>query len=81
MAVSFAKNIRPLFTETDIDHMSFFCNLASYDDVKANAPDILSRLNGTGGTQMPPPPPQGDGPWPYTNIALFQQWITDGCQP
>jgi hypothetical protein len=79
MPVSFATNIRPLFTQTDIDHMSFFCNLSSYDDVKANATDILGRLNGTGGRQMPPP--SDGGPWPAANIALFQKWIDEGCQP
>jgi hypothetical protein len=79
MAVSFATNIRPLFNDTDIDHMSFFCNLASYDDVKTNAADILGRLNGTGGRQMPPV--SSGGPWPPANIALFQTWITEGCQP
>jgi hypothetical protein len=44
MAVSFASQIRPLFTQTDIDHMSFFCDLSSYDDVKTNAQDIANRL-------------------------------------
>jgi hypothetical protein len=79
MAVSFAKDIRPLFTDTDIDHMSFFCDLSSYDDVKTNATDILGRLNGKGGRQMPPP--ETGGPWPPAQISLFAQWITDGCQP
>jgi hypothetical protein len=79
MAVSFAADIRPLFTDTDVDHMSFFCNLASYDDVKANASEVLSRLNGTGGNQMPPP--SNGGPWPSAKIALFERWIDGGCQP
>ena len=78
MTVSYATNIRPLFTQTDIDHMAFFCDLALYDDVKTNAPEILDRLNGIGGRQMPPPPAR---PWPTANIALFKQWIDDGCQP
>ena len=30
MAVSFATQSLPLFTQTDIDHMSFFCDLSSY---------------------------------------------------
>jgi len=37
MTVSYATNIRPLVTQTDIDHMAFFCDLASYADVKTNA--------------------------------------------
>ena len=79
MAVSYAADIRPLFTDTDIDHMSFFCDLASYEDVKTNADDILGRLNGSGGPQMPPK--NSGGPWPPDDIALFRQWIADGCQP
>jgi hypothetical protein len=79
MAVSFAKNILPLFTPTDINHMSFFCDLASYDDVKTNADDILGRLDGSGGPVMPPK--STGGPWSAANIALFKQWIADGCNP
>ena len=78
MTVSYATNIRPLFTQTDIDHMAFFCDLAAYADVKTNAQDILGRLKGIGGRTMPPPPAR---PWSAQNIALFQQWIDDGCQP
>jgi hypothetical protein len=79
MAVSYATDILPLFTPTDISHMSFFCNLASYDDVRTNADDILGRLNGTGGPVMPPK--RSGGPWSPDNIALFEEWIADGCQP
>ena len=79
MPVSFAANIRPLFTDTDIDHMSFFCDLSNFDDVKVNADDILSRLNGTGGPLMPPV--SAGGPWPQANIDLFQQWLQEGFEP
>jgi hypothetical protein len=79
MAVSFANDIRPLFNDTDIGHMSFFVDLTSYDDVKSKANDILGRLNGTTGRRMPPP--SSGGPWSAANIALFQTWITDGCPP
>jgi hypothetical protein len=79
MAVSFAKDISPLFTATDIDHMQFFCDLSKYDDVKTNAGDILDRLQGNGGPVMPPA--NAGGPWPAAQIALFQSWIDDGTQP
>jgi hypothetical protein len=79
--VGFANDIRPLFTQMDIDHMSFFLDLSSFDDVKSNAADILSRLKGENGPVMPPPPANGgDGPWPANKIALFQAWIDGGCQ-
>ena len=79
MAISFAADIRPLFTDRDIDHMSFFCDLSKYEDVKTNSDGILKRLNGTGGPVMPPA--SADGPWSAEKIALFKKWITEGCQP
>jgi hypothetical protein len=79
MTVSFAKDIRPLFTDIDISHMKAFCDLSRHADVKANAPAILGRLDGSGGAQMPPA--VDGGPWSASNIALFRTWIGDGCQP
>jgi hypothetical protein len=79
MAVSFSTDIRPLFTDEDIDHMSFFCDLSNYDDVKTNANDIISRLKGTAGPVMPPA--SAGGPWSGDRIELFEQWVTEGCQP
>jgi len=80
--VGFAADIRPLFTDIDINHMRFFCDLSNYDDVKTNADDIVGRLKGQGGPVMPPPPNRGgDGPWSQEKIALFQAWIDGGFQP
>jgi hypothetical protein len=82
MAVSFAADIRPLFTKLDIDHMSARLDLSDYEDVKARADRILQRLKGVGGAAMPPPQSKGgDGPWPAERIALFERWIAEGCQP
>jgi hypothetical protein len=79
--ISFATDIRPLFTQLDIDHMAWLCDLSTYEDVKANANDILGRLKGQTGRVMPPPPAQGgEGPWPADKIALFQSWVDSGCQ-
>ena len=78
-AISFADDIAPLFTAIDHDHMSWFCDLFKYDDVKANATEILDRLKGIGGSVMPPPPNRGgNGPWPPERIALFAAWIDAG---
>ena len=80
--VSFANDIRPLFTSVDIDHMSAFFDLSNYDDVKNSAQQILQRLKGMGGAVMPPPPAKGgDGPWPAEKIGLFELWINGGFQP
>jgi len=80
--VSFAIDIRPLLTPTDIDHMEWFCDLSNYNDVRANADQILRRLQAQDGPVMPPPPERGgDGPWSQANIALFQSWIEGGYEP
>jgi hypothetical protein len=78
---SFQADIRPLFTERDINAMRKAFNLASYDDVKAHAPIIYDRIRAIGGAVMPPPPPRGEGPWSQARIELFAKWMADGCQP
>ncbi len=78
----YKADIRPLFTDLDIRAMSKAFNLASYDDVKAHAAAIYDRIRGLGGnTEMPPPPPRGDGPWSQDRIELFAWWMADGNQP
>jgi len=78
--ISFQADIRPLFTERDIEGMKKGFNLASYDDVKAHAAAIYDRIRGIGGAVMPPPPPRGEGPWPQSRIELFAKWMADGYQ-
>jgi hypothetical protein len=76
--VSFAKDIRPMYTATDIAHMQFFCDLSKRDDNQQHAQEILNRLKGQGGRVMPPPPAQ---PWTKQQIALYQSWIDGGFKP
>ncbi|MFM0172051.1 hypothetical protein PQR33_22275 [Paraburkholderia sediminicola] len=78
---SFETDIRPFFTQRDIQAMSKAFNLASYDDVKAHAAAIFDRIRGIGGAVMPPPPPKGEGPWTQSRIDLFAKWVADGCPP
>jgi hypothetical protein len=80
---SFQTDIRPLFTERDIQGMSPAFNLASYDDVKKHAGAIYDRIRGIGGAVMPPPPPkgEGEGPWPQSRIELSAKWMADGFRP
>jgi hypothetical protein len=75
MALSFAKDIRPLFRDSpDVEAMkSFGLDLSSYDDVKANADAIYSRLEDG---SMP-----CDDPWPKEQVARFKQWMDDGMAP
>jgi hypothetical protein len=74
MALSFANDIRPLFRDTpDVTTMKDMgLDLSSYEDVKAKAETIYSRLeDGT----MP-----CDGPWPKEQIATFKRWMDEGMQ-
>jgi hypothetical protein len=73
--------IRPFFTEQDIRGMSKAFNLGSYDDVKKHAAAIYDRIRRIGGAVMPPPPPNGEGPWPQSRIELFAKWMADGFPP
>jgi hypothetical protein len=42
--VSYERDIRPLFRDRDVNSMSFAFDLASYDDVRANAQAIYEKL-------------------------------------
>ena len=79
-APSFAKDIRPLFTDEDVQHMSFMFDLSSYDDVKANSAAILDRVSRAPGSPgiMPPPP---RSPWSAAWVQLFQAWINANFPP
>jgi hypothetical protein len=80
--ISFNASILPLFTATDIAHMKKAFDLSRYEEVKANAQSILGRLLGSTGAVMPPPPSHGGaGPWSPDQIALFKQWVDEGCNP
>jgi len=78
---SFKTEIRPLFTERDIQCMSKAFYLGSYEDVKKHASVIYDRIRGIGGSVMPPPSPRGEGPWEQSRIDLFAKWMADGFQP
>jgi hypothetical protein len=70
---SFARDIRPLFRDKDIEEMQFAFDMSKYDDVKNNAAAIHERL---ADGSMP-----CDGPWSEDRIALFHQWIDEGYSP
>jgi hypothetical protein len=67
---SFARDIRPLFRQQDVDAMRWLLDLSSYDAVKGRAELIYGQLSD--GT-MP-----CDGAWPAERVALLRQWIDGG---
>lgn len=71
--VSFAADIRPLFRDRDRQSMLMAFDLGAYDDVRANAENILDRL---ADGSMP-----CDDPWPEDRIDLFRRWVQAGMRP
>ena len=75
MALSFAKDIRPLFRDTpDIDSMKAYgLDLSSYEEVKAKAEAIYATLKDG---SMP-----CDGAWMDEQVELFKRWMNEGMAP
>lgn len=69
--VGYMRDIRPLFRDKDVRAMSKTFDLASYDDVRANADRILARLSDG---SMP-----CDGPWSQERVELFRRWVDADC--
>jgi len=72
-STSFAKDIRPLFREKDINSMKKAFDLSSYDDVRSHADAILGRVSAG---SMP-----CEGPWPQAQVELFRRWVEEGLKP
>ena len=73
--VSFKNDILPLYTHDDIAHMKHWFDLSDKDDNVQNHQIIVNRLQGLGGSVMPPPP---YARWTQDKIDLYKQWIADG---
>jgi hypothetical protein len=76
--LSFARDIRPMFTDMDIAHMQpFGMDLSSRDDVEVHAEAIYREVSG--GTM--PPKGSGEPPWSDEMCDRFKAWQTQGCPP
>ena len=76
-SLSFAKDIRPMFTDTDVDHMqSAGLDLSSRDEVAKSADAIYQTVSDG---SMPPP---GSGEtWTVEMCDRFKRWKDQGCPP
>jgi hypothetical protein len=76
-ALSFARDIRPMFTDEDVEHMKQFgMDLSKREDVAAHADNIYKQVS-TGG--MPPP---GSGTaWTQDMCLTLKAWQEQGCPP
>jgi len=69
-ALSFERDIKPLFRVKDRDSMLKAFDLFEYSDVAGHADAIVAELqNG----KMP-----CDGAWPASQVETFQRWIDAG---
>jgi hypothetical protein len=72
--LSFTTDIRPLFRDSDVDAMQAFgLDLSSYDEVKARASEIYTRLEDG---SMP-----CDDAWPAEDLARFRKWMDEDMLP
>ena len=78
--VSFKKNIKPLFTATDVAHMKpmgvllhTYSYMSDPSGSHAHANAVKSQVQSGA---MPP-----GSPWPPSKVNLFIKWMTDGYKP
>jgi hypothetical protein len=75
---SFARDIRPLFTDMDVDHMKpAGIDLSNRDDVQRSADAILETVSA--GTM--PPRSSGEPRWTSAMCETFKQWCDAGFPP
>jgi hypothetical protein len=71
--LSFARDIRPLFRDEDVEAMRYAFDLGDHEQVRNNAQGIYERL---ADGSMP-----CDGAWKADQIALFRRWVDEGSAP
>lgn len=83
-AVSFGSDIRPLFRPIDVEHMRpfkvflddyIYMSDARNDHLHARV--VRDYLSGT----RQPRTPIGGPFWTAAQLALYEQWMSDGFQP
>lgn len=72
--LSFARDIRPLFTAMDVDHMHKAMDLADRDSVFAHAAAIYTAVS----QGIMPPPSSGEARWTADTCARFKAWWDQG---
>ncbi|MGA8099217.1 MAG: hypothetical protein WB810_11215 [Candidatus Cybelea sp.] len=75
---SFAHDIRPMFTEMDVEHMQGFgLDLSDYAAVKKGASTIFETVS----SGSMPPPGSGEARWTSEMCDTFKRWQDAGCPP
>lgn len=76
--LSFAKDIRPMFTAMDVDHMTkLSLNLADHNTVLQHAAAIYAAVS----SGSMPPPSSGEPRWTPEMCTRFKAWWDQGGPP
>jgi hypothetical protein len=75
--LSFRRDIRPMFTDMDVDHMKNAMDLSDRDSVFLHADAIYATVSS--GTM--PPRSSGEPAWTPEMCATFKRWKDEGGQP
>jgi len=77
-ALSFEKDIRPMFTDLDIDHMKAAgIDLSDARSVAAYSEAIYATVS----DGSMPPPSSGEPSWTAEMCERFNEWRNGGCLP
>ncbi|MBB4894464.1 hypothetical protein FHS39_003522 [Streptomyces olivoverticillatus] len=79
-AVSYSRDIRPLFTDLDVTHMrefGIFLDDYAFMSVPVNAESAYFQVS----HRLMPPPDSGEDAWPTERIHLLRDWIDGGLLP
>jgi tyrosinase len=77
-SLSFAKDIRPMFTDLDVAHMKpLGADLSDWEAVKAHADAIYQAV----ASGVMPPPSSGEARWTPDMCDRFKRWQGAGCPP
>ncbi len=73
-ALSFAANIRPMFSDMDVDHMMKAMNLGNRESVYEHAEAIYDAVS----SGHMPPSASGEPRWTAEMCARFKGWWEQG---
>ncbi len=76
-ALSFARDIRPMFTDMDVEHMRKAMDLSDRDSVRHHADAIYQAVS----SGHMPPASSGEPPWTPEMCARFKAWKDQGAEP
>ena len=74
--LSFARDIRPMFTDLDVEHMLQWMDLSNRESVLEHADAIYQTVS----AGDMPPPDSGER-WSPKMCATFKRWKDEGGQP